>query len=193
MGTKRRSYKQIKDKEKLEYFKSIVPHNFTKDIIKLYYEKFGETLSKTDVENIKRTYGLYSNVRNLNKGVFPDHLKDYLKKRTRGFQEERITKRGYVEIKTNRGRTGWERKSHYIWEQHNGKIPKNHFIGFKDGNKLNCNIENLILLSYTDRIIFNFNHLAMNSGEDLLNTNILISKLMQKSNQIKQNKKGAIL
>ena len=53
-----RAYKKIYDKEKLEYFKSIVPNHFTKDIIKLYYEKFGETLSKTDVENIKRTYGL---------------------------------------------------------------------------------------------------------------------------------------
>ena len=181
-----RAYKKIYGKEQLEYFKSIVPNHFTKDIIKLYYEKFGETLSKTDVENIKRTYGLYSNVRNLNKGVFPDHLKDYIKKRTRGFQEERITKRGFVEIKTNRGRTGWEKKSHYIWEQHNGKIPKNHFIGFKDGNPLNCDINNLELISYADRIIFNFNKLDLHSGEEILKTNLLISELMQKKSKIKK-------
>lgn len=35
----------------------------------------------------------------------------------------------------------------YVWALHHGDIPSGHKIYFKDGNTLNCNIENLICLS----------------------------------------------
>jgi hypothetical protein len=38
----------------------------------------------------------------------------------------------------------------YVWEQHNGPIPKAHIIGFKDGDTLNCDIKNLYCLSKQD-------------------------------------------
>lgn len=34
-----------------------------------------------------------------------------------------------------------------VWEMHNGPIPKGHVIRFIDGNNLNCNIENLKLIT----------------------------------------------
>ena len=179
-GEKRRSYKQLPD-DQLEYFKSIVEGRFTKEISDLFYDKFNIRLKKTDIENIKRTYGLYSKIKNWNKGMKNPYDP------SREIGEERILhsnkKEKCLEIKT---KDGWVRKSHYIWEKYNGKIPENHFIGFKDGNILNCDIDNLVLMSYTDRIIFNFNKLNMHKGEELLKTNILISELMQKRNKIKK-------
>ena len=38
-------------------------------------------------------------------------------------------------------------KHYYIWEKTNGKIPKGYYLCFKDGNTLNCELENLYLVT----------------------------------------------
>ena len=185
-GIKRRIYKQIKDKEQLEYFKNIVPNHFTSEISDLFYKKYGIRYKKWEIENIKRTYGLYSNVSKCNKGQLAEQLKDYDKRRTRKIGEERIVhdKSGIrcVQIKVGQP-SKWVKKSRYVWEQHYGKIPKDKVLIFKDGNRLNCDINNLALISKTDRIIFNYNKLNTNN-EELLKTNLLLSQLMQKHSKL---------
>lgn len=47
--------------------------------------------------------------------------------------------------------------SHYIWQQHHGDIPKNMIIAFKDGDSLNCNIENLMMITRADNMRRNVN------------------------------------
>ena len=37
----------------------------------------------------------------------------------------------------------WQKKHYLVWEKHYGKVPKDHFILFLDGNSLNCDISNL--------------------------------------------------
>lgn len=41
----------------------------------------------------------------------------------------------------------WKYLSRYTWEQHNGPIPKGMCVAFKDGDHLNCDISNLILMT----------------------------------------------
>lgn len=41
---------------------------------------------------------------------------------------------------------------HVIWVEHNGPIPAGHKLAFKDGNHLNCAIENLELLSNSEQV-----------------------------------------
>lgn len=41
----------------------------------------------------------------------------------------------------------WPLLNRYTWEQHNGPIPPEHLVIFKDGNRKNCSIENLELIS----------------------------------------------
>lgn len=41
----------------------------------------------------------------------------------------------------------WKLLNRHIWEQHNGPIPPKHLVTFKDGNRKNCVIENLELIS----------------------------------------------
>ena len=50
----------------------------------------------------------------------------------------------YKFIKTE---AGIKRYSRVIWEQHHGKIPKGNIIRYKDGNTLNCDIDNLLCVS----------------------------------------------
>ncbi|MDE9566890.1 HNH endonuclease [Xenorhabdus bovienii] len=49
----------------------------------------------------------------------------------------------------------WRQKHRVIWEARHGEIPKNKYIIFKDGNARNCEINNLIMVSYAENIILN--------------------------------------
>lgn len=44
----------------------------------------------------------------------------------------------------------WEFYHRWLWEQHHGKIPKSYVVVFRDGNKLNCTIENLACMSKSE-------------------------------------------
>lgn len=41
----------------------------------------------------------------------------------------------------------WELLHRAVWEEHNGPIPEGMAVTFKDSNKLNCDISNLILVT----------------------------------------------
>ena len=58
----------------------------------------------------------------------------------------------YKYIKTEEGTKIYSR---YIYEQHHGKIPANHIIRYKDGDTLNCDIENLICVSRSEHARMN--------------------------------------
>lgn len=57
----------------------------------------------------------------------------------------------YIRIK----KAKWELLQRVIWEKHHGKIPAKHVVTFKDGNTMNCNIENLELLSMEENMLRN--------------------------------------
>lgn len=69
-----------------------------------------------------------------------------------------VEKQGYVWVKVNdkyfpgesmssaEYRQNWKRKADVVWEKHNGPIPEGKFIVFLDGNRRNCDIENLYLI-----------------------------------------------
>lgn len=59
---------------------------------------------------------------------------------------ERLDKDGYIYIKVE-GKRKLVLKHRHIWEKHFGTIPKGNNIQFKDGNKHNCDIDNLYMIS----------------------------------------------
>jgi len=60
----------------------------------------------------------------------------------------RITKDGYVEIKIEEGMFKWRMLHREIWKRHYGEYPpRGTALLFKDGNKQNCDISNLELLT----------------------------------------------
>lgn len=70
---------------------------------------------------------------------------------------ERITKDGYIEVKTTEPNV-FELKHRLIWTKHNGAIPTDCVIRFRDGNKLNVDISNLYLVSKSENMISNTIH-----------------------------------
>ena len=65
---------------------------------------------------------------------------------------ERVSVDGYVEIKVPEKNphtgapTRYVLKHRWVWEKANGPVPADHVLKFKDGDKTNCDIENLELM-----------------------------------------------
>lgn len=63
-----------------------------------------------------------------------------------------IVRDGRVYIKVPGIRT-LQLKHRYVWEKHNGKIPQDHVVKFKDGDFMNCDISNLYVMSRADACV----------------------------------------
>jgi len=75
--------------------------------------------------------------------------------------ERTCSKDGYILIKCaeknpfNNQPTRYRPKHQVIWEAEHGQIPKNMIVRFKDGNKLNCTIDNLELINRQENLTLN--------------------------------------
>lgn len=71
---------------------------------------------------------------------------------------ERETKDGYIEVKVkeNSLSKNWKLKHRLVWEQHYGPIPRGCNVRFIDGDKKNCTIENLYIISKDENLEKNF-------------------------------------
>lgn len=96
---------------------------------------------------------------------------------------ESTRKDGYIFIKTE---SGFKTKHQYIYEQHFGKIPKNHIVVFKDNNKYNFDIDNLEVISRSENMKRNS---IWNMPEELKEVVILKKTLMKIINGKEQNQR----
>lgn len=97
---------------------------------------------------------------------------------------ERINVFGYIEIKVEEPRK-WKMKHRVIWEETNGPVPEGHLLIFGDGNRLNCDINNLILVSRQQLVRMNQNHLIKDNIE-LTKTGVIIADIIQKTHDRKK-------
>ena len=71
----------------------------------------------------------------------------------------------------------WEFKHRLVYKQHYGEIPDGYMINFADGNHLNFDPDNLILVSKSENIMLNKYKLRFND-KDLTKTGLTLSKLI---------------
>ena len=145
-----------------QFKKGNVPHN--------KYKKQVEYMSKEAIERTKKT--------RFKKGNKP---KNY-----RPVGSERITKDGYIEVKVA-DPNKWETKNKIIYKQYYGDIPKGHKVIYADGNKLNNDINNLILVSDNEELIMN-KHKLRTENIELTKTGYLIAKVIDKTNMVKNER-----
>jgi hypothetical protein len=67
---------------------------------------------------------------------------------------ERVSKDGYLEVKTAEPRT-WEFKHRLVYIEHFGAVPESHIVCFKDNDRLNCSPDNLVLTSRAESVVIN--------------------------------------
>lgn len=117
--------------------------------------------------------------------------KTWFKKGSRPPQElpvgSETLKDGFVFVKIENGI--WKRKSHIVWENHYGTpVPKKHMIIHADGNQLNNDIDNLVMIDWAVLLRMNKNMERYSDDADLTKAGVLISKIEQEI--YKKNKKG---
>lgn len=101
----------------------------------------------------------------------------------------RVNSDGYIDMRVSfePGARGWRGLHLVLWEDAHGPVPKGHCLRFKDGDKLNVEIDNLVLISRADNCRRNSIH---NLPAPLRDTIQLLGQLKRRINE-KQNRGSA--
>lgn len=194
----RREYKKRPISELTSIFNDYFGTSFTCDQIKSFigrlkiicgrtgcYKK-GNSPWNTGTKG-KRLTG--ANKRSFKKGNIPPNRKPL------GF--ERISKDGFIEIKVaernpNTGfPTRYKHKQRHVWECNFGPIPKGKIIAFKDSDPINCEPENLMLVSRAELLSLNRNKYKKMPME-LKPSIVALSKLQVKTSAVSRDHKETI-
>lgn len=173
-----------------------------KELTERFNKQFNLDLSESSIANRKNKLGLSSGIKGgqFQKGhsTWNKGIKGYMGANKTSFKKgnvphnyrpvgsERITKDGYVEIKVS-DPNKWELKHRYIYEKEHGKIPEGYNVMFADKNRMNLDIDNLILVSKSEDLIMNKNKLIFEKQE-LTRTGHLIAKVISKTNKLGKDK-----
>ena len=193
-------------KEQGEFIRSEAKGKTTLELTKLFNDKFNtETLPK-EIRAYKQRYKIKSGVSTRFKagnvpynkgkkglgGYEPTQFKKGmvpLNKREVG--SERINVDGYVEIKIAEPNL-WRAKHKVIWENKYGKIPEEHVLLFADGNKLNLNLDNLLLITRRQLLVMNRKKLIQNDIELTKSGVIIADVLIKMADRLKNKKQSDI-
>jgi len=109
--------------------------------------------------------------------------------------DERICRKdGYILVKVAQrnpatgGPTCYLPKHRVVWEAAHGPVPVGRVVAFKDGNKLRCELDNLVLMTRGELLYFNQTGLSQHT-DDLRETGINIAKLAVKANSLLTKRK----
>ena len=106
-----------------------------------------------------------------------------------------MTKDGYivVQVAEPNKHTGYHNsyqlKHRWIWEQANGPIPENHIISFKNGDKTDCRIDNLELITMAENAIRNKMSYS-DLSEEIKTIGSPVSKSIRKTSRTHKNSKN---
>lgn len=137
----------IYTQEEQDFFKEFVPGHSWEQIQEEFSKRFDKYISLMQIKGYIQRSGLNTGRGNrFEKGHTPLNYKPV--------GSERVNADGYIEIKV-KDPNKWKLKHRYLWEKHSGKIPKGMILMFKDNDKLNVCLDNLILISRAENMEIN--------------------------------------
>lgn len=168
--------------EERRFFEEFVPGHSYMEIQKAFIDRFGWDITLSQIKgyigrnrlNTGRTGRFVKGQIPPNKGkkMSPEcyekckatmFQKGNMPNNHRPVGSERITKDGYIEIKVEEP-SKWMLKHRYIWEQKHGKIPDKHILIFRDNDKTNIALDNLLLISRSQNAVIN--HIGLSNTID---------------------------
>ena len=172
-------------------------------------QRFGLSLNFIQIANYAKRYGIRSGrtgqfepgLRPWNtgtKGLTSANRSTFRKGNvpgnTREIGAERVDDEGYIWIKTAKRNpytgapTRFQLKHAAVWEAANGPVPKGHALRFIDGDKSNCALENLELVSLAENLHLNRIGYSASPAE-ARKTAMLLAKVEVKAFQRKRQAK----
>ena len=191
--------------EQVQYLISIIPGHSYEEIADLFYRQFEVEMTVSQVNSFIGNRKLNTgHTGRFEKGHVPANKgkkgvggweptqfkKGDIPKNYRPVGSERVNVDGYTEIKVADPRK-WSLKHRVIWEQANGPIPKGHVVIFGDGDRLNLDLNNLILISQRQLSVLNTKGLIQNSAE-LTKVGITVADIYLKIGERRTNNKKAL-
>lgn len=95
---------------------------------------------------------------------------------------EVVDSEGYIKVKVAEPNI-WRHKHRLVWECHYGEIPKGKMISFINGEKNDCNIDNLIMIDNQINGVLNHNLKIRERPPELVT---VISDILQIKNKLKE-------
>ena len=167
--------------EEQKFMKEYVPGHSYKEIQKAFTEKFGWEISLGQVNAYIGNHHISTGrTGRFQKGQEPPNKgkkgicaagcertwfqKGHIPANYRPVGSERVNADGYIEVKVA-DPNKWKLKHRVVWESVNGKIPKGYIIIFRDNDKSNTDINNLLLIKRGTHAVLNHTGLCECSGE----------------------------
>lgn len=186
--------------EEIEWLRANAPGRSWREITEMFNNLFNVEITCRNLCSVAKRYGIKNGVnaqfpkghKPFNKGMkgvnFGGKETQFKKGNKpinfRPVGSERINVDGYVEIKVS-DPSKWRLKHQVVWEQEHGKIPKGHAVIFGDSNKMNFDINNLLLVSRKQLLALNQNRLIQDDVE-LTKTGVIIADLYLKIGEMKR-------
>ena len=189
--------------EEQKFMKEYVPGHSYKEIQKAFTEKFGWEISLGQVNAYIGNHHISTGrTGRFQKGQEPPNKgkkgicaagcertwfqKGHIPANYRPVGSERVNADGYIEVKVA-DPNKWKLKHRVVWESVNGKIPKGYIIIFRDNDKSNTDINNLLLIKRGTHAVLNHTGLCECSGE-FKETAICIAELKAATSRAKNRK-----
>ncbi len=203
--------------EELEFLRINSPRMSRKELTNVFNEKFNLNQSKQSIVAIcsLKQYRSSSNGRfekgctSWAKGIkgkeWEKHLSkqalENVKKGQFGHGRQRkdiyevgheMRRNGYLIVKVSNDKNlpfnkRWKYKHTLIWEEVNGAMPKGHILIFKDGDKTNITLDNLVLISRAQNAIMasnGYHYLPVGLKTVAINTTKLFNEVRCKTNKM---------
>ena len=186
-------------KKELDYIRKITPGRHYHEIVEMFNKKFEFQINAKKLKETLRNHNISTGLTGrFEKGITPHNKgktfpgtgnrttfrKGATPHNKMRVGEDAITTDGYVKTKIAEPDV-WEYKHKLIWMEANGLIPEKHSIVFADGNKLNLDIDNLLLVSKAELLMLNRRRLISEDSE-LTKTGLNVVKVMNKIHKIKK-------
>ena len=201
------AHKYTEDEHK--FLRQFVPGHTYKEITEAFNKKFDTNIAQSQIKSYIHNHKLNTGKTGrfekghitANKGTHPptvgrmgetQYKKGNLPHNTKPVGYERITKDGYIEVKIKMRPShpncndNFKAKHHIVWEEVNGPIPSGYKLTFLDGNKQNCDISNLALITNAEHLEITRKGLRTDDAR-LTETGVLIARA---SVLIREKKKG---
>ena len=186
-------------KEELDFIRKVTPGRHYHEIVEMFNKKFDFQINtkklKETLKNHRISTGLTGRFEKghtpYNKGKkFPGtgnkaaFKKGNVPSNRMNVGEDAISSDGYIKTKIADPNV-WEFKHKLIWKEKNGPIPEGHSVIFADGNRMNLDIDNLLLVSKAELLMLNRRRLISENSE-ITKTGLNVVKVMNKVYKIKR-------
>lgn len=197
--------------EQDRYLRENVKGKTVMELAEMINQEFGTKLTAAQIKTYKKNHGIVSGVNTrFKKGHLPENRGKKMSKEVYQKCSSTMFKKGNLPINTQDigtvkkrddgywwckyyddkvpSRKNWEQIHRHMWEEANGPVPDDCFVIFKDGNRDNLELSNLMLVTKQEALIMSSKQLFKNDKE-LTEVGANIAKMMAMANNRKNQKR----